>query len=83
MRKRCNGCRQLKPVEAFTKGRTCDLCREIGKAYRAIYLATWRATNGARSSREWRRRNPEYERERYAVTHKVRSCDEQTQKIVG
>lgn len=65
MQRICRQCRQLKPVEAFTKGRTCDLCREIGRAYRAVYLATWRATNGARSSREWRRRNPEYERERY------------------
>lgn len=65
MRKRCNGCRQLKPVEAFTKGRTCDLCREVSEAYRAVYLATWRAANGARSSAAWRKRNPEYERERY------------------
>lgn len=65
MQRICRQCRQLKPVEAFTKGRTCDLCRAVGKAYRAVYLATWRATNGAHSSREWRKRNPEYERERY------------------
>lgn len=65
MQRICRQCRQLKPVEAFTKGRTCDLCREIDQTYQTVYLATWRATNGARSSREWRRRNPEYERERY------------------
>lgn len=65
MQRVCRQCRQLKPVEAFSRSRTCDLCREIGKAYRAVYLAQWRAANGARSSAKWRKRNPEYERERY------------------
>lgn len=65
MQRICHQCRRLKPVEAFTKGRVCDSCREVSKAYRAVYLATWRAANGARSSAAWRKRNPEYERERY------------------
>lgn len=65
MQRICRQCRQLKPVEAFAEGRTCDLCREVNVAYRAVYLAQWRATKGALSSREWRARNPEYERERY------------------
>lgn len=65
MQRICRQCRQLKPVEEFTKGRLCDFCREISRAYRAVYLAEWRKKKGARSSREWRRRNPEYERERY------------------
>ena len=65
MQRICRQCRQLKPVEAFSRGRVCGLCREVSAAYRAVYLATWRAANGARSSAAWRRRNPEYERERY------------------
>lgn len=65
MQRICRHCRQLKPVEAFSRGRVCDPCREVSKAYRAVYLTTWRAANGARSSREWRKRNPEYEKERY------------------
>lgn len=65
MKRMCRHCRQLLPVEAFSRGRVCDSCRAISAAYRATYLATWRATNGAQSSREWRKRNPEYERERY------------------
>lgn len=65
MRQICRHCRHLLPVEAFSRGRVCDSCREVSRVYRAVYLATWRAANGARSSAAWRRRNPDYERERY------------------
>lgn len=78
MKRICRHCRQLLPVEVFSRGRVCDLCRAVSEAYRAAYLANWRKANGAQSSAAWRKRNPNYEKERYRRGKDGRGASEDT-----
>lgn len=67
MQRLCSHCRQLKPVSEFRRGWMCNDCRQVSKQKRSEYLKEWRKAKGAQSSADWRERNPDYDRERYAA----------------
>lgn len=64
--KYCKGCRTRKEYSHFARhARLCADCQAKRTAERRQYLAAWRKTKGAAAQREWRKRNPGYDKEYY------------------
>lgn len=64
--KYCKGCRTRKEYSHFGPGaRLCTACQAARTEQRRQYLAAWRKANGAAAQRDWRKRNPEYDKEYY------------------
>lgn len=64
--KYCRSCQTKKPVDSFSPhARLCADCQAKRTDERRQYLAAWRKVNGAAAQREWRKRNPGYDKEYY------------------
>ena len=68
--KYCKGCKTRKDYTHFAPtgaqgARLCTDCQAKRAEQRRQYLAAWRKTKGAQAQREWRKRNPGYDKEYY------------------
>jgi len=64
--KYCKGCKTRKDYSHFsTAARLCTDCQAKRAEQRRQYLAAWRKAKGALAQREWRKRNPAYDKEYY------------------
>lgn len=64
--KYCKGCKIRKDYSHFApNARLCADCRAKRADERRQYLAAWRKAKGAQAQREWRKKNPGYDKEYY------------------